>query len=451
MPATVKFAVTGDGVNIAWVGDGTGPVLVLARGWITHLEHSMRPRPFREFIEALATRFTVVRFDGRGNGMSDWDVPRPILFVDLVADLRAVIDAVGCTDCVLWGSSWGGPTAAAFAAEHPDRVTKLILDGTFADGDRLATPERRRSFLSLFEVAEAAPDAVFAALSHLTRPDADDATADLAARGRGTIRPEVARELYTLLYDIDITELLPSVTAPTLVLHRRRSRAVPFDCGRRLAAAIPHARLVALDGTAHNLWDHAPLESLAALEEFLDVSLTESVVPARPAPTTIAVLFSDIVASTHDQARLGDERAYDRVRIHDTEMRSAIRRFGGREVKHTGDGMMAAFPSATAAVSAAVHCLESLEVRRSEDPDAVPEVAVGINAGEPISDEAGDLHGLAVTLAARACAAADGGQILVTAVVVALATGSGARFGRGTTHELKGVGEPVELFEVLMS
>lgn len=447
--ATVHFTDAADGVHLAWASQGSGPALVLSRGWITHLEHSMAMPAFRRYVDVLATAFRVVRFDGRGNGMSDWDIPRPVTPDDLVGDLAAVIDASGAAPCVLWGSSWGGPAAIAFAAEHPDEVTHLVLDGTFADGDRLATAERRAAFLSLFDVADAAPDAVFAALSHLTRPDADDATANLAARGRGTIRPDIARELYTLLYEIDVRDRLPSVDAPTLVLHRRRSRAVPFDCGRRLAAGIPGAQLVALEGSAHNVWDERPEESLAAVGAFLGVALVDEPAGAPPAAPTTAILFSDIVASTADQSRLGDGLAYERVRTHDTELRAAASRFGGREVKHTGDGMMVAFPGATAAVSAAVAFQGRLAERRGAEPERVPWVAVGINAGEPIADDSGDLHGLAVTIAARVCAAAARGQVLVTAVVRDLTTGSRLRFRSVGPHVLKGLDEPVELYEAL--
>lgn len=445
MEATARFALTSDGVGLAWAAHGRGPVLLLARGWITHLEHSMASAPFRRFVDELANRFTVVRYDGRGNGLSDWDVPRPITFDDLVTDLETIVAAAaGSEEVVLWGSSWGGPPAVAFAAANPDRVSSLILDGTFADGSRLATPERRDAFLSLFKVAPVSPDAVFAALSQLTRPEADDATSNLAARGRGTIRPDVAEELYTLLYDIDVSERLPDVIAPTLVLHRRRSRAVPFDCGRRLASGIPGALLVALDGSSHNLWDHEPEEALTAIRAFLGVDAERPEPAAAAGGPTTAILFSDVVASTSSQRQLGDGEAYRRQQIHDAEARDAIARFGGRWVKHTGDGVMAAFPAARAAVAAADLLQRRLAERRSQV--AVPDVAIGINVGEPLVDEAGDLHGLAVAIAARVCAEAGPGQILVTPVVRELTTGAGSVYRSVGVRSLKGLDDPVELF-----
>lgn len=448
MDAMVRFAVTPDGVSLAWAAHGEGPVLVLSRGWITHLEHSMATPAQRDFVGALATRFTVVRYDGRGNGMSDWDVPRPITFEHLVVDLETIVAAVGADELVLWGSSWGGPPAIAFAADHPARVTRLVLDGTFADGQRLADPARRQAFLSLFDVAAASPDAVFAALSHLTNPEGHDATSNLAARGRGSIRADVAKELYTLLYDIDVSDRLAQVAAPTLVLHRRRSRAVPFDCGRRVAAGIPGATLVALEGSAHNLWDHEPDEALAAMGRFLGVAMTvQAPVDATGGPTT-AILFSDVVASTSDQHRLGDGAAYGRQRIHDEEARAAIARFGGREVKHTGDGIMAAFPAARAAVAAAQVFQSRLAERRAQEPGAVPDVAIGINVGEPLVDAGGDLHGLAVAVAARACAEAGAGEIIVTPVVCELTAGSGPRYRSVGERSLKGLDRPLELFAV---
>src|SRR5690606_26229758 len=150
---------------------GLGPPLVICRGWITHLGSPSMNQPLAAFLDRLGTRFSVTRYDSRGNGMSERRLPRPPTRDDLLADLEAVADDLGVDGVVLWGSSFGGPTAIRYAAAHPDRLRALVLDGTLADGRVLADSERWSAFLTLLTLAPVLPDAVFAALSFLTDPD----------------------------------------------------------------------------------------------------------------------------------------------------------------------------------------------------------------------------------------------------------------------------------------
>jgi pimeloyl-ACP methyl ester carboxylesterase len=269
LAASIRFARTKDGVDIAYCVKGSGPPLVFVRGWITHLELSMTNPAFRAFMDRLSKRHQVVRIDNRGNGLSTREVSRFDLEA-LTDDIEAVIDDLHIVQgVVLWGSSFGGPIAIRLIARRPEVVDRLILDGTFARGANLGTVEERDSFLGMFAVGERQADVVFAVLSYLTDPDPGTQHVTIE-RLKQSIDLHAARALYSLLFEIDVESSLSLITVPTLVLHRRSSRAVPFELGLRLAALIPESRFVGLDGTSHNPWEENPEAALAVIEEFLD-------------------------------------------------------------------------------------------------------------------------------------------------------------------------------------
>ena len=149
----LNYALTADGVRIAYSETGVGPPLVLVRGWITHLDLMWTEPTFRAFIEALAQRFRVIRFDARGNGLSDREIERPDL-EDFVADVEAVIGAAGVDRCLLWGSSFGGPIAIAYAVRHPEHVDRLVLEGTYPTWIDTRTTRQRRSVADLMRMLE---------------------------------------------------------------------------------------------------------------------------------------------------------------------------------------------------------------------------------------------------------------------------------------------------------
>jgi class 3 adenylate cyclase len=441
MLVPTQFTTTRDGVTIAYCSEGAGPPLVFTRGWITHVELLRADPRFAAFFAPLKEHFRVTWFDNRGNGLSDRAVT-DVDLDDLVLDLEAVVDAVGAEDMVLWGSCFGGPIAAVYTQRHPHTVSRLVLDGTFARGAEMSTPEGRASFLALFDTADAVPDAAFAALSYLTGPDTVQAH---APRAKNSISPAVARTLYTLAYDIDVSDVMAALDVPTLVLHRRNTRAVGARLGRKVAALIPGANFVSLEGTSHNLWDEDPDSALAAVGEFLGVDLRVDKQEAAP-DLPIAVVFTDLVDSTATIERLGDARARQVMGEHDRIIRTECARAGGTEVKSTGDGFLLSFPSVARALSWAVRVQSALGEYNREAPVPV-HVRVGINAGEPMSAD-DDLHGAAVNMAARVCAKAAGGQVLVTNVVRELATGKGFVFTDAGTAELKGFAAPVQLYEL---
>ncbi len=470
MSVSTSFVTTSDGVRIAWSEIGSGPTLVLVRGWITHLELTWGEPAFREFITHLAVHHRVVRFDTRGSGLSDRDVVPPGLD-DLVLDVEAVIGAlhrdsphstapVDADRVVLWGSTFGGPIAIAYAARHPDRVDRIVLDGTYANGHDAWPPERSRSISSLLSTVRDDPEAAYAALSYMTSPEPSTRHEQRVDRVMQSIAPELLLHYYGLALDFDVTDAAAALTCPTLVLHRRGSRVVPFDTGRSLAATIPGARFVGLEGTGHNLWEDPAGPALRAFADFTGVPAPAPSTPpgtvdpgtgagagARTAedPALVTIMFTDIYASTALTGQLGDAAAQELVHFHDAAVNTALAQHSGRAVKHTGDGILAEFPSASGALACASAIQDRFDARNEEQPDAPLLVRIGLNAGEPIA-ERGDVFGTVVQLASRLCAAADPGEIVVANVVRELAAGKSFQFVDLGTADLHGFPEPVRRY-----
>ena len=439
----IRFVTTADGVSIAACTMGTGSPLLFVRGWVSHLELLWEEEAFRRFFEPITKHRCLVRFDMRGNGLSD---RRADLSLDgFVGDVEAVVDGLGIERLDLLGSSYGGPVAAAYAARHPDRVDRLVLDGTFARGTDVVDAGGRDRILALADLFDLQP-AAGAALSYLTSPDLTGSHGERIRRVRRSIDQGTLRALYELAFELDVTEELQAVRCPTLVLHRRRETAVPFSAGRRVARCVPGAEFVPLEGSAANLWEQDTAEALAALADFL--GLPPSVVPGtvrRPSPPR-TVVFTDLEGSTALTSALGDRAAQELLHEHDLLVRSVLDAWGGREVKHTGDGIMASFPSVSGALSAAAGLQQALGERNAGSASAPALVVrVGINTGEPV-EEGDDLYGTMVQLAARLCAAARPGQVLVSNVVRELAAGKGFRFDDLGAGTLKGFPDPVHRY-----
>lgn len=446
MQPAVRFASTSDGVSIAYAVHGEGPPLVFTRGWISHLELHWLDPDYRTFMEALGRHFTVVRFDMRGNGMSDRDVTGRLSLDELVLDLEAVVAKTDLGPAIHFATCYGGPIAARFAARHPDLVTRLVLDGTYPLGADVATEAVRESVLSTVRLLASNPRAAIVMLSHYTSPGESDRSAARGERTRRSITADVAEELYALAFTLDVTDDLQAIEAPTLVTHRRESYAVRVELGRRVAALVRDATFVSSNGVAHNPWEGDATATLNAMGEFLDVPLSVDYHPRVTVRPTV-VLFSDIVDSTAMTSRVGDERAHEVVRTHNTIVARCLDPRGGRLVKATGDGAMAEFPSVSQALGCAVDLQLSLAAHSAEHPESEINVRIGINAGEPLSED-DDLHGLVVTSAARICDQGAGGDIIVSNVVRELALGKGYVFEALGPTSLRGMPEPVELFRV---
>lgn len=443
----VQFARTRDGVSIAYSSTGQGPPLVFLTGFVSHLEIEVTGEPVVQFLDRLGAegRRRLVRFDWRGTGLSDRDVS-DVSAAKRVTDLEAVIDALGTEKVVLFAWMMSGPLAIMYAASHPERVSHLILYGSYARSF-LPNPALGRALVDLIR---ADWDLAARTLVHWAAPGADLPLVDLGATFlrqacSGEVAAAFAEESF---FALDVTDRLRAVTVPVLVLHRRQDPVVAFAGGRELAAGFPDAEFVPLAGGSSNPWvgDAEPI--LKAVNEFLADDEDGAEAPAASeASSLLTILFTDLVGSTELTQRLGDARAQDLLRTHNAIIRERLREHGGTELKTTGDGFMASFPSASRALDCAIAVQQALAAHNDgRKADAIV-VRIGLNAGEPVAEEE-DLFGTAVQAAARIAARARPGQILVSDVVRQLAAGKPFRFNKLGRVSLKGFRERLRLFEV---
>jgi class 3 adenylate cyclase/pimeloyl-ACP methyl ester carboxylesterase len=251
----VNFCRAPDGVRLAWAKVGEGPPLVKAANWMNHLEYDWQRPVWSHFLEALAANHTLIRYDARGNGLSDWDVDE-ISLDAWVSDLETVVDAAGVTRFPLLGISQGCAISIAYAVRHPKRVSHLILYGGFALGGLKRSPaekEKREAMATLMRLGWGTDDSSFRQLFTLQFiPDGSKEQIDeFNEMQRRTTSPECAERYFRAVGEIDVRDLLPQVQAPTLVMHVRGDRMQPFEAGRQMAAGIPGARFVALPGQNH--------------------------------------------------------------------------------------------------------------------------------------------------------------------------------------------------------
>ncbi len=255
----VHFCTASDGVRIAYALAGQGLPVVKAANWLNHLEYDWQSPIWSRLLHELATRHRLVRYDERGNGLSDWDVD-DISFEAFVRDLESVIEAAGLGRFALLGISQGCAVSIVYAIRHPERVSRLVLYGGFARGRTKRDAEHARTLFSIVEQGWGKENPAFRQFfTSLFFPEGTPEQMqwfnDLQ---RITTSPENALRIMRATGDVDISDLLPQVRVPTLVLHCRNDAAVVFDEGRRLAAGIPGAKFVALESRNHLVLESEP-------------------------------------------------------------------------------------------------------------------------------------------------------------------------------------------------
>ena len=279
MEQEIRFCTAPDGVRLAWARHGRGPTLVKAANWLTHLEYDGESPVWRHWLEGLGERHTLIRYDERGCGLSDREVPA--LSLDRrVGDLESVVDAAGLDRFALLGTSQGAATAIAYAVRHPDRVDRVVVYGGYAEQQR----QRLDALVSAIQTGWTDPDPAFRHLfTMLFLPQGNaEQMRWYDELQRKSTSAETAVALYRARSEVDITELAPRMTAKTLVAHARGDRVVPFEEGRILAALLPAARLLPLESVNHILLPDEPAWAvfLAEVHAFLGAA----------APTTVAEL-----------------------------------------------------------------------------------------------------------------------------------------------------------------
>ena len=263
-PQEIHFCTASDNVRIAYALAGQGPPLVKAANWLNHLEYDWQSPIWSHLLHALAAEHRLVRYDARGNGLSDWDVD-DISFDAFVRDLESVVEAAGLQRFPLFGVSQGCAVSIAYAVRNPGRVSRLVLYGGFTRGRRRrgshSETEQSDAFLTLMRQGWGQQNPAFRQL--FTSLFLPGGTADQMQwfndLQRITTSPSNAARIRQAVDEIDVTDLLPQVNVPTLVLHCRDDSIQPFEEGRRLAAGIKASRFVALEGRNHLILETDPI------------------------------------------------------------------------------------------------------------------------------------------------------------------------------------------------
>ncbi len=265
MPPVIRYCATPAG-RVAYSTAGSGPPLLCDVGWVTHLGRQLELFEFGPFLAALAERYTVIRYDKPGCGLSSRDAPDLSFDAQLAAAL-AVADAAGASQFSLFGASQGGQIAAAIAARHPDRVADLVLYGTCANGADLAPAEVRDSLVALVRAHWGLGSNVLAGI-FITEPSAAEVAAFTRAQ-RDWSAAEVAADMLDVYYGTDVRAELPRIRARTVVLHREADPATRFELGQEVATLIPGAAFIPLPGASHLFYHGHWAEVLAAMLGFL--------------------------------------------------------------------------------------------------------------------------------------------------------------------------------------
>lgn len=279
----IGFCTSFDGTRLAYATAGHGPPLVKAANWLSHLEYDWQSPVWRHWLAGLAEARTLVRYDKRGCGLSDWEVNDFSLSAQ-VKDLERVVDAVGLERFPLLGLSGGGPVAIAYAARHPEKVSHLILYGSYACGrlKRNQTLEQLEEAQMLFKAMELGWGKANPAFRQLyTGLFLPEGTAEQIQwyneLQRISTSPEIAVRMFKASAHVDVTDLAPQVCAPTLILHGDQDAVSPIEQSRDLAGLIPDARLVSLESKNHILLEHEPawLQFLDEVHQFLRLDIPE--------------------------------------------------------------------------------------------------------------------------------------------------------------------------------
>jgi pimeloyl-ACP methyl ester carboxylesterase len=441
VPPQTRYARRDD-VNIAYQVVGDGPIdLLWAPGFISHVDLAWTEPMSTAFLRRVSAFSRLIIFDKPGTGASD-PVPGPPTLEERVEDMRAVLDAAGVERAALVGVSEGGPMSVLFAATYPDRIQSLVLYGSFAKGspsDDYLPDSKSEYFQIKGRVQEMIDHWGEGRAVEIFAPSVAGNPAMVNAYAlfeRASASPAMARALVQAGREVDVRAVLPTIAVPTLVLHRAGDLPVAAMNGRYMAEQIPGARYVELPGDDHVPWVGDTEAVVAEIEEFLT--------GGRHAPehdrVLATVLFTDIVGSTQRAGELGDRRWRELLERHDELSRAAFDRFGGREVKATGDGFLATFDGPARAIRCAG------EISDAVRPLGI-EIRSGVHTGE-CEQRGGDLGGMAVHIGARVAATAGPGETLVSSTVKELVVGSGIEFDDRGVETLKGVPGEWRLFAV---
>jgi len=434
-PIVTRYARKND-ISIAYQVFGGGNIdLVFVPGFISHIDNYWDEPNLARWLRRLGSFCRVLMFDKQGTGLSDRNGKLPGMD-ERMDDVRAVMDAQGIEKASLFGISEGGSLATLFAAHHPDRTQALILYGAFAQFTSwFPTQESLEDLFDYIDKAWGSGESL-----PMFAPTMKDDAAFKQWWGKfeklgGS--PGAVKELMRMNSQIDITDILPSVNVPTLVIHRKNDVTVSCKGGRLLAERIPNARYIELPGT-----DHLPMvgENSDQIIDEIAKFLTGKWRPVDTERILATVLFTDIVDSTRLAAEIGDRQWRDMLEHHHTMVRRELGRYRGREVDTAGDGFFATFDGP----ARAIHCARAI---RDVVSGSGIQMRAGLHTGE-CEMIGGKIGGIAVHIGSRVMHEASPGEILVSGTVKDLVAGSGLTFQDLGKHMLKGIPDKWRLFKV---
>lgn len=465
MPAMyplIQYATTSDSVSIALWTLGSGPPAIFLPALpFANLQVEWEMPAYRRWFERLAERRTVIHYDSRGTGLSDRDVPDLSLDAHL-SDIDAVLARLGIARADLFAASYAVPVGIRYAATRPDAISRLVLWCTHARHNEVTSrleQGRNDQRIAVNRLAEVDWDLYIRTYLHRAIGWAQgDIANQLAALAKSSIEPSDFVRALGEYADFDAAADLPSVFAPTLVLHRPDFIGSNVAVAKGLAARIPNGQLMLLDGDSVVPF----IGDVEAVFRSLNGFLNEG----HGAPTDwrgqagnrpehgrtgslCTILFTEFDGHEESIRRLGDTRGRELLREHERVIRTALQRFGGAEIKAMGEGFLASFSSAQSALECAVEIQQQFASHPGVGAEHI-RVRVGINAGEPISED-DDLFGTAVIATARIAGEAAAGEIVVAMVVRELVAGKGFVFTDRGESLLRGFPEPMRLFALRWS
>ncbi|HUF53217.1 MAG TPA: adenylate/guanylate cyclase domain-containing protein [Dehalococcoidia bacterium] len=434
MEPRIQFAKTSDGVNIAFCVSGQGRTVVRVPTipW-SHVQQEWENFNYFLPLKPLAENCRIVWYDARGCGLSDRQGIDFSLDA-MVRDLSAVVGKLGDERVDLCGIWDGAPVAVAYAAANPERVSSAVLVEAYPNGADYLDTAVGQVELGIRDKDWVLYTEMLARVLWGFREESQGSRA--AEYMRACATAETLLAAYDAVnYTWDVTDMLPLVTASTLVLHSKTNPWMPVTAGQRVAAAIPDSLFGLLEDMKY---DSLP----ARIAEFLDLPPPRRISQIVLSGTAV-ILFADVVDSTALTERLGDTAFRDKARDLDTALRAIIRDNAGTPVegKLLGDGVLAVFASARLAIEAAIKC------GAAGDGASLP-LHLGLHAGDVIEED-GNVFGGAVNIAARIAGESAAGEVLVSDIVRGLArTSAGVDFEDAGERELKGVSEPVRVWAV---
>jgi class 3 adenylate cyclase len=439
----IRYATNGD-IHLAYRVHGDGPIdLVVVGGAFTNLDVLWEVAEYRDYMDRLAAFARVITFDKRGMGLSDR--VRAGTLEERMDDVRAILDDIGSESAALVGNSEGGPMSILFAATYPERTRALILCGAEIKEETTedwpwgeSTREDFEAAMQIDRVLERWGKGLGLQYFIPSRGD-DERLRELWGRLQvQSASPHDAVAFMRMAFEIDVRNVVPTITTPTLVLHRVGDLICHVENGRWLASHLPNAKYVELPGENHIAFIDGD-DILDELREFL-TGVRE---PEEPERVLATVLFTDIVGSTERARELGDRRWRELVDRHHDLVRNELVRFRGHEVDTAGDGFFATFDGP----ARAVRCARSIV----DDVHGIGlDIRAGLHTGEVVL-AGSDVRGIAVHTGARVAAQAGAGEVLVSQTVKDLVAGSGIEFEERGSRELKGLAGEWRLYAVSQS